>query len=216
MENKQKNRVEFFRKVGILLFGFAFFSIIFCGCSRTSSNQNLDNIATIDVMSNDFENIEIDFAEDNVEILPNHLSKANMSTVVLTGEDLGRSDPFMPGANFVGITNLNGGFDLLPPPDVITVDTEATEVITTKVSGILYDTMNPSAIINISGTDYLVRTGDVINGYKVLSITKEYVAVQYGVNVYKAGVGELFNANEITHNTVSNLESKFGGNKEKY
>ena len=139
-----------------------------------------------------------------------------MSTVILGGEDYGRSDPFLPSGITGEKMNLGYGIDLEPPPETITVDTEATEIITTKVSGILYDEMNPSSILNIGGTDYLVRTGDVINGYKVLSIAKNYVAVQYGANIYKAGVGELFNAGEIKHNTVSNLENKFGGNKERY
>ena len=39
------------------------------------------------------------------------------------------------------------------------------------------------------------------------------VTVQYGSNVYKAGVGELFTGEGINFNTISNLESKFGGRK---
>ena len=104
---------------------------------------------------------------------------------------------------------------LMPPPETITVDSTATEVMTTKVSGIMYDKFNPSAILNISGSDYLVRTGDVINGYKILSIGKETVTVQYGSNVYKASVGELFTGNGINFNTVSNLNSKFGSSVNK-
>ena len=82
-------------------------------------------------------------------------------------------------------------------------------------SFIMYDKFNPSAILNISGSDYLVRTGDVINGYKILSIGKETVTVQYGSNVYKASVGELFTGEGINFNTVSNLNSKFGSNRNK-
>ena len=104
---------------------------------------------------------------------------------------------------------------LMPPPETITVDSTATEVMTTKVSGIMYDKFNPSAILNISGSDYLVRTGDVINGYKILSIGKETVTVQYGSNVYKASVGELFTGEGINFNTVSNLNRKFGSNSNK-
>ena len=102
---------------------------------------------------------------------------------------------------------------------MISVDTTATEIMTTKVSGIMFDKFNPSAILNINGTDYLVRSGDIINGYKILSIGKETVTVQFGSNVYKASVGELFTGQGINYNTVSNLENKFGsrsntGNKE--
>ena len=53
----------------------------------------------------------------------------------------------------------------------------------------------------------------IINNYKVLSIGKDQVTVQNGANVYKAGVGELFTGEGINFNTVSNLESKFGGRK---
>ena len=56
---------------------------------------------------------------------------------------------------------------------------------------------------------------DVINGYKILSIGRETVTVQYGSNVYKASVGELFTGNGINFNTVSNLNSKFGSSVNK-
>ena len=59
--------------------------------------------------------------------------------------------------------------------------------------------------------DYLVRSGDVINGYKVLAISPTTVTVQLGPNVYKAGVGEVVDEGAINYNTVSNLSSKFGG-----
>ena len=77
----------------------------------------------------------------------------------------------------------------------------------------MYDNYNPSAILNISGSDYLVRSGDVIDGYKVLSIARDNVTVQRGSNVYKAGVGELFSSKDVNFNKISNLEGKFGGHK---
>ena len=78
----------------------------------------------------------------------------------------------------------------------------------------MFDKYNPSAIINIEGLDYLVRSGDVINGYKVLAISPQTVTVQLGANVYKAGVGELVTKDEgINYNKVSNLSKKFGGAK---
>ena len=89
----------------------------------------------------------------------------------------------------------------------------AQKIVTTKVSGIMYDKSNPSAILNIEGADYLVRSGDVINGYKVLSIGKNHVTVQKGSNVYKAGVGQLVTEGQtdVTYNQVANLNKKFGG-----
>ena len=77
----------------------------------------------------------------------------------------------------------------------------------------MYDKQNPSAILNIESSDYLVRSGDVVNGYKVLSISPQTVTVQLGANVYKAGVGELLATDGLQYNTISNLDKKFGGSK---
>ncbi len=140
----------------------------------------------------------------------------NSSMVTLSVEDTGRNDPFLPYNEKVVVkAKPKFNYDLMPPPETIIVDTSAQEAISTKVSGIMYDRDNPSAIINIDGSDYLVRSGDSMNGYKVLAIAKDYVTVQKGVNIYKAGVGEIFSKNSINYNTVSNLENKFGGNKKK-
>ena len=150
-------------------------------------------------------------APDDVSIAADQAVK-NSSMVAMSVEDMGRSDPFLPDSDNLG-SKPKYDFELMPPPENITVDPTAVDVIATKVSGIMYDRFNPSAILNISGSDYLVRTGDIINNYKVLSIGKEHVTVQNGANVYKAGVGELFTGEGINFNTVSNLESKFGGRK---
>jgi hypothetical protein len=93
----------------------------------------------------------------------------------------------------------------------------ARQVASTKVSGIMYDKISPSAILNINGLDYLVRSGDVLNGYKVLSIDKSVVTDQVGANIYKAGVGQIIEqgggSNGINYNQVANLSKKFGGNR---
>ncbi len=143
----------------------------------------------------------------------------NTTMVSMSVTDTGRSDPFLPSGEILDNKNKPkppkyANF-LAPPPESIIVDTTATDVMTTKVSGIMYDKFNPSAILNISGSDYLVRTGDIINGYKILSIGKDTVTVQYGANVYKASVGELFTGQGINYNTVSNLQNKFGSRNNK-
>ena len=138
------------------------------------------------------------------------------SMVALSVEDIGRSDPFLPeNEKIIVKPKPKFSYDLLPPPETIIVDSSAQEVVSTKVSGIMYDKYNPSAIINIEGSDYLVRSGDTINGYKVLSIARDNVTVQNGRNIYKAGVGEIFSTGNINYNTVANLEGKFGGNRKK-
>ena len=143
----------------------------------------------------------------------------NTTMVSMSLTDMGRSDPFLPTGEATTVKQKPkppkyANF-LAPPPESIIVDTTATDVMTTKVSGIMFDKFNPSAILNINGMDYLVRSGDVINGYKVLSIGKSSVTVQMGSNVYKAGVGQLVTDGqvEVNYNTVANLTKKFGGSK---
>lgn len=140
--------------------------------------------------------------------------------VSIAVEDLGRANPFVPPneAALVAAANIPAEklkYDLLDPMDVPAADTVAQKVVTTKVSGIMYDKSNPSAILSIEGSDYFVRSGDVVNGYKILAIGKNHVTVQMGSNVYKAGVGQLVTEgqSEVKYNTVANLSNKFGGSK---
>ena len=133
-------------------------------------------------------------------------------------ENMGRANPFMPpseAALLASIPKDNLQYDVLPPLEEPAADETARKVVTTKVSGIMYDKISPSAILNVDGSDYLVRSGDILNGYKVLSIGKSVVTVQMGANVYKAGVGELLaeGKDSITYNQIANLSSKFGGSK---
>lgn len=127
-------------------------------------------------------------------------------------ENIGRANPFLPSKEGKALAAREGlEFDLMEPPVTPQADEYTQKVIATKISGIMYDKENPSAILNIDDTDYLVRSGDVINGYKVLAISPTTVTVQLGANVYKAGVGQVVDDGEINYNTVSNLSSKFGG-----
>ncbi len=151
------------------------------------------------------------------EALPGESEKM----VAMTVEDSGRANPFLP-LNEVKKDETKQAFDLqkaklqydlVDPPNAAQMNSDAEKVLTTKVSGVMYDTQSPSAILNIEGSDYLVRSGDVINGYKVLAISPSVVTVQLGTNVYKAGVGELLATDGIQYNTVSNLDKKFGGAK---
>lgn len=150
--------------------------------------------------------------EDGVEIMARGASSQRMGKMVMIQVDeSGRSNPFLPAAeNFV--PSAAPKFSLLPPPEDISAGSDAESVMGTTISGIMYDKYSPSAIINISGTDYLVKRGDVVNRYKVLSIGKDQVVVQLGNNVYKAGVGQILSQGQVNLNVVSNLDKKFGGN----
>lgn len=124
-----------------------------------------------------------------------------------------KANPFLPYRDFgesVGVSDVPG-YTLAEPPTVSGASSDAVRVMDTIVSGILYDKFNPSAILNIEGSDYLVKKGDVVNSYKVLAIAQDSVTVQLGSNVYKAGIGEILTEGSMNHNNVSNLENKFGG-----
>lgn len=148
--------------------------------------------------------------DSSVTVVDDETGSDKMVDVTL--ESVGRANPFLPSKEGRALAikeSLN--FDLMEPPVTPQADEYTQRVIATKISGIMYDKYNPSAILNIEDTDYLVRSGDVINGYKVLAISPTTVTVQLGPNVYKAGVGEVVDEGAINYNTVSNLSSKFGG-----
>ncbi len=98
------------------------------------------------------------------------------------------------------------------PPTTLGVNSPANLLLQTSISGIMYDSYNPSAIIKIRDTDYLVRKGDEINGYKVLNIQPKTVTVKLGANVFEAPIGIIL-ANLHGNNNTStvNLNTRFGG-----
>lgn len=128
-----------------------------------------------------------------------------------------KANPFLPYRDISGTsTNVVGdvpAFNLVEPPEIVNENSDAARVMDTIVSGILYDKYSPSAILNIEGNDYLVKKGDVVNNYKIVSIMQDAVTVKLGTNVYKAGIGEILTEGEMNHNEVSNLNKKFGGEK---
>ena len=131
-----------------------------------------------------------------------------------------KANPFLPyrniGGNDDGMSDLVNDvpkFDLLDPPESISADSEASRVMDTVVSGILFDKTSPSAILNIEGNDYLVKKGDTVNNYKILAIAQDSVTVRLGNNTFKAGIGEILTEGSVTHNDVSNLNKKFGGER---
>lgn len=98
------------------------------------------------------------------------------------------------------------------PPEVTDIDNEARLLLKTSVSGIMYDTYSPSAIIKINNVDYLVKKSDTIMGYKVLDITPKYVAIKLGSNVFNAPIGRILATLTKENNTdITNLNSRFGG-----
>lgn len=126
-----------------------------------------------------------------------------------------KANPFVPYRDLDGVGKAGDvpAYNLVEPPEVIDEHSDAARVMDTIVSGILYDKYSPSAILNIEGNDYLVKKGDVVNNYKIVNIVKDAVTVKLGSNVYTAGIGEILTEGSLTHNDVSNLSNKFGGER---
>ena len=211
------------KKIGVsfVVFFLAIIMINTTGCTQGGENDVsvieqpiIEETAPKEQVKVGNDGLNAAIAPDEVAVVADQTPSNGEAMVSMSLDDLGRSDPFLP-TNELQKTKKEVkppyASTLAPPPELISVDPEATEIITTKVSGIMYDKFNPSAILNIAGADYLVRSGDLINGYKILAIGKETVTVQHGANVYRATVGELITGEGINHNTISNLENKFGG-----
>lgn len=180
--------------------------IVIVGLSLTKKGQ--EDTINLDENLIESENV-ID--SDNMEDIEIEANETEMVSFAM--EVTGRSNPFLP-ANEAYTDIRTHGLDIMAPPNTIaSEDSMATKIVSTKVSGILYEPKNPSAILNIEGNDYLVRSGDNINGYKVISIGKELVTVKLGPNVYKAHVGEVITEGTVNYNIEDNLQNKFGGAK---
>jgi hypothetical protein len=172
------------------------------------TNENSQNMQPSLSKMPDSKNVS-EVSGEETDILSKKSSAKSAKTVLITINNSGRANPFLPANEFL----LPESLTYLPtPPETLPEDTDAVKVIGTTISGIMYDKYSPSAIINIEGTDYLVKKGDVINHYKVLSIEKNLVTVKLGENIYKAGVGELLSKTDLKYSNIANLEKKFGGN----
>lgn len=138
-------------------------------------------------------------------------NRANMQEVNIY-DNMGSVNPFdsaLSGA-LPSAPVSSDGLLVLPPLGGVQ-NSSAGAVMSTTVSGIMYDPYSPSAIINIEGSEYFVKNNDVVNQYKILSIAPKKVVVKYDNNIYQAGVGEIFSQVESNSNIV-NLNKKFGGN----
>lgn len=161
-----------------------------------------------------------DLFNENVlnEVYPESAAISATSTkreIISVPRAITKADPFMPYKDVSVTFNTPPNFELLEPPETASEGSDAARVMDVSISGILYDLCSPSAILNIEGSDHLVKEGDSISNYKILRITKDSVTVQLGKNIYRAGIGEMLTTNDIHYNKVSNLDRKFGGKNDK-
>ncbi len=200
-----KGKIIFIGLISLALLASVYFGV-------TLINKNNNEPAQLPEVNEIQPNIDEKLPKEDkmTEIDIEDVSTSDEKMVSLSVENYGRSNPFLPSNESL---SLAGGFELMAPPSTVSEGSEAAKVMETKVSGIMYEPKSPSAILNIEGSDYLVRSGDYINNYKVLSISKDLVTVQLGANVYKARVGEVISDAEVNYNEVYNLQNRFGGAK---
>lgn len=152
-------------------------------------------------------------AKDNAKETQKDEESSSGKKVTVTIGDIGRLDPFMPfeGAGIDASGPNLPPASLLLPPEELGSQPQAQELLKTTVSGIMYDKIRPSAIINVNGVDHFVQRGDRLADYLVLNISRDTVTLRNGHNIFSARVGELIEPEEINYTGVYNLGKKFGG-----
>ena len=145
-------------------------------------------------------------AEDGTIILGNDIVSVNIDPV-------GRTSPFVPYKEKNLLYGAGYMYNDMPLPTILGEnDDTLIQLVSAKVTGILYDTTSPSAIINVLDEDYLVKPGDEIESFQISSITKDYVAIKTGSNIYRAKVGDIVDG-ELYGSGIYNLGSKFAGRR---
>ena len=138
------------------------------------------------------------------------------SEIMVAYNKKARPNPFKPPVilKHSDLYSTIGGteFEIIEPPTTSVADENLTRLLQTQISGILYDDVSPSAIVNLNGVDQFVKIGDTIAGYTIESITKDKVQITYKNNTYVASVGELFTRGALEKKrAVADLENKFAG-----
>lgn len=145
------------------------------------------------------------------------VKKEEKKVVVVQVPVSGRANPFLPSSLFDDRGFASYGSDITLPPEVEIDSPEmiaARKLLTISVSGIMYDPNKPSAILRFDGMDYFVQKGDRIDDYIVQQVTKDYVAISNGTNVYKAYVGEAFKIKENPITPKNQIQIKEDGTRQ--
>ncbi len=155
-------------------------------------------------------------------VLEESSNKSNKEdTVIIDVVSFGRDNPFKPYRKYSIITGDMGipgvpadlAKDISPPPLYTPgTDNKLQDLMSSKVSGILYDPDGKStAIINVKDADYMVRTGDSIFGFNILKINKNKVTLEYNNNTYSVSPGEVIESEGITVDPVIRNAPQFAG-----
>lgn len=134
----------------------------------------------------------------------------------------GRVNPFMPISKYAttSIPETNILYDNLdipkPPREYPEKDEKTSQLMSIVVSGIMYDEIKPSAIITHDNNDYFVQKGDKIDDFRIIEISKNYVKIALGKNVYKANIGEEFKMTTTFQGNAQFIPENEGGGRQYY
>lgn len=212
-------------------------SVVNNSSQNVAEQAEQNKTETEDMFNNGFENLEKQnsnnsnqIAENNEDILTpykeqddllesfsGNRNKNDVNNSILVSWNKVRQNPFKPPVikqnqvdRFETFNNVQ--FEIIEPPTKTNPDENLKKLLTTQISGILYDDDSPSAIVNLAGKDQFVKIGDEISGYKIKNISKTKVEISYKNNTYVASVGELFVPGKLeAQSAVSNLSNKFAG-----
>ncbi len=142
--------------------------------------------------------------------------KEEQKLVTFAIQNGGRINPFVPPSGFDSSKYTTvSNYEILSPPEALP-DPEVTEevkkLMEITVTGILFDDVKPSAIVNVNNSDYYVQIGDKVDEYQVVAINSQYVAIKNGTNIYKAQVGESFSSKTpVSGMAQKQTSGKFAG-----
>lgn len=179
--------------------------------STPDENGGEENVATVTEQPNTTEN---DLSPDDM-FSDGDINGEEDNAIMVSYNKAFRLNPFKPpvlqkGEEYSDVNNTD--FEIIEPPTTSSPDENLKRLLQTQISGILYDDVSPSAIVQLNGTDQFVKIGDVISGYKIENITRNKVQISYKNNSYVASVGELFTRGYVEkQQAVVNLENKFAG-----
>ena len=134
--------------------------------------------------------------------------------VIVNVVNFGRKNPFKPYKKYSMVSGDLGIPSDIPPPPMFNpeADNQLKNLMEAKVNGILYDPSGKSvAILNIKGSDYMVRQHDSIFGFYVENITKNKITISYGNNTYSVSVGQVIGQDAINNDPVVRNYQNFGG-----
>lgn len=137
--------------------------------------------------------------------------KEEEKLVTFSIQNGGRINPFVPPTGFEASKySVVSNYEILSPPEEIPSDDtaeEAKKLMNITVSGILFDSSKPSAIVNVNGSDFYVQIGDKVDDFQVVAINTQYVAIKDGTNIYKAQVGENFGSKNVVVGGMASRQS---------